>query len=95
MHIDELQKEKREIETELKTMIADKAGLITDKYKVTWKSQIQRRIDTETFKNENPDLAQRYMCEKTIRVMRILKTRRPNNGTKRNSRNNTAAVFNQ
>ena len=75
MHIDELQKEKREIETELKTMIADKAGLITDKYKVTWKSQIQRRIDTETFKNENPDLAQRYMCEKSIRVMRITKNK--------------------
>ena len=36
MHIDEMTKEKREIETELKTLIKDKAGVITDRYKITW-----------------------------------------------------------
>lgn len=79
MHIEEMQKEKREIETELKTMIADKAGLITDTYKVSWKSQIQRRIDTDTFKTDNPDLAQKYMIEKAIRVMRITKNKEIDN----------------
>ena len=79
MHIKEMQKEKREIETELKTMIADKAGLITNTYKVSWKSQIQRRVDTDTFKTDNPDLAQKYMIEEAIRVMRIAKNKEIDN----------------
>ena len=79
MHIDEMTKEKREIETELKTVIADKAGFTTDKYKVTWKSQISRRIDTELLKTEHPDLVQKYMTEKATRVMRITKNKEIDN----------------
>lgn len=73
MHIEEMTKEKREIETELKTLIKDKAGVLTDKYKITWKSQISRRIDSEALKAECPDIAQKYMKESASRVMRIAK----------------------
>lgn len=73
MHIDEMTKEKKEIETELKTVIKDKAGFTTDKYKVTWKSQITRRIDTELLKTEEPGIAQKYMKESAYRVLRITK----------------------
>ena len=75
MHIEEMSKEKREIETELKSVIANKAGFTTDRYKVTWKSQISRRIDTELLKTEYPDLVQKYMTEKATRVMRITKNK--------------------
>lgn len=81
MHIDEMTKEKREIETELKTVIADKAGFTTDKYKVTWKSQISRLIDTELLKTKHPNLVQKYMVEKATRVMRITKNKEVENGT--------------
>lgn len=75
MHIEEMNKEKREIETELKTLIADKAGVVTDTYKVTWKTQITRRIDTDLLKTEQPELAQKYIKESTYRVMRITKNK--------------------
>lgn len=76
MHIDELNKEKREIETELKTVIAQKAGLTTDKYKVTWKTQTQTRLDTDRLKEEQPQIIKNYLQEKQFRVLRITKTRR-------------------
>ncbi len=73
MHIDEMTKEKREIETELKTLIKDKAGVLTDRYKITWKAQTSMRIDSATLKTECPEIAQKYMKESTSRVLRINK----------------------
>jgi putative phage-type endonuclease len=73
MHIDEMTKEKREIETELKTIIKDKMGVLTDKYKVTWKAQTSRRLDTDLIKTECPEIAEKYMKESVSRVMRIAK----------------------
>ena len=73
MHIEEMTKEKREIETELKTIIKDKAGVITNKYQISWKAQTSRRIDSELLKSECPEIAQKYMKECVSRVMRITK----------------------
>lgn len=73
MHIDEMTKEKREIETELKTLIKDKAGVLTDRYKITWKAQTSMRIDSALLKAECPDIAQKYMKESSSRVLRIAK----------------------
>jgi putative phage-type endonuclease len=73
MHIEEMTKEKREIETELKTLIKDKAGVITDRYKITWKAQTSKRIDSEALKADCPDIAQKYMKESVSRVLRINK----------------------
>lgn len=84
MHIDELNKEKREIETELKTVIAQKAGLTTDKYKVTWKTQTQTRLDTDRLKEEQPQIIKNYLQEKQFRVLRITKNKETKNGTKCN-----------
>lgn len=73
MHIDEMTKEKREIETELKTLIKDKAGVLTDRYKITWKAQTSMKIDLATLKAECPEIAQKYIKESTSRVLRINK----------------------
>ena len=73
MHIDEMTKEKREIETELKTIIKDKAGVLTNKYQISWKAQTSRRIDSELLKAECPEIAQKYTKETINRVMRITK----------------------
>lgn len=84
MHIEELNKEKREIETELKTVIAEKAGLTTDKYKVTWKTQIQNRLDTDRLREEQPQIIENYLQEKKFRVLRITKNKEINYDTKCN-----------
>ena len=73
MHIDEMTKEKREIETELKTLIKDNAGVLTDRYKITWKAQISKRIDSTKLKEECPEIAEKYMKESSSRVLRIAK----------------------
>ena len=73
MHIDEMTKEKREIETELKTIIKDKMGVLTDKYKITWKAQTSARIDSTALKAECPEIAEKYTKESVTRVMRIAK----------------------
>ena len=75
MHIEDLNKEKRELETELKTVIADKAGFTTDRYKVTWKTQTANRIDTDRLKDEQPEIIKNYMQEKKFRVLRITKNK--------------------
>lgn len=75
MHIEDLNKEKRELETELKTVIADKAGFTTDRYKVTWKTQTANRIDTDRLREEHPELIQSYLQEKKFRVLRITKNK--------------------
>lgn len=73
MHIEDLNKEKRELETELKTVIADKAGFTTDRYKVTWKTQTVNRIDTDRLKNEQLGIIKNYIQEKKFRVLKITK----------------------
>ncbi len=75
MHIEEMTKEKREIETELKTLIKDKAGVLTDKYKITWKSQISKRVNPVILNLliKSPKLKQKYVKESASRVMRIAK----------------------
>ena len=75
MHIEDLNKEKCELETELKTVIADKAGFTTDRYKVTWKTQTVNRIDTDRLKNEQPGIIKNYIQEKKFRVLRITKNK--------------------
>lgn len=75
MHIEDLSKEKRELETELKTVIADKAGFTTDRYKVTWKTQTANRIDTDRLKDEQPEIIKNYMQEKKFRILRITKNK--------------------
>lgn len=71
MQIKDMKDEQEKLETELKTMINEKAGILTKKYKVTWKTQISRRIDTKTLKEELPDIAEKFMSESASRVLRI------------------------
>ena len=79
MHRDEIGKEIKEIETELKATIAEKVGLITDSYKVTWKNQTRTALDTERLKEEQPEIYSKYTLTKNIRVLRITKNKEGKN----------------
>lgn len=70
MHRDDINKEIKEIETELKATIADKAGFLTDKYKVTWKLQTTRKLDTDRIKQEIKDIDNYYLSQQ-FRVLRV------------------------
>jgi len=73
MHIDEMSKEKEEIETQLKTAIAEKLGIVTDKYQVTWKTQQTSRLNTAMLKQDYPEIFRNYIQETQYRVLRITK----------------------
>ena len=85
MHRDEIGKEIKEIETELKATIAEKVGLITDSYKVTWKNQTRTALDTERLKEEQPEIYSKYTLTKNIRVLRITKNKEGKNDERINT----------
>lgn len=69
-HIDELVKQKDDLEARLKAIIGDKSGLITDKYKVTWKSQGGApRYLSEAMKADG--VFDKYAEPTTKRVLRV------------------------
>ena len=72
MHRDEINKEIKEIETELKAKIADNEGVLTDCYKITWKAQNSRKLDLERLQEEVKNLEDYYLTN-TYRVLRITK----------------------
>lgn len=72
MHRDEIGKEIKEIETEIKATIQDKMGLITDKYNVTWKNQAGAYIyDKEQMIQDG--VFEKYASQRMNRVLRITK----------------------
>lgn len=75
MHIKNLEDEKKGIETKLKDLIKDNLGIITPKYKVSWKEQTTKRLDTQRLKEERPETIADYSVESTYRVMRISKNK--------------------
>jgi len=75
MQIKDMQDEQKKLETELKSMIADKSGILTQKYKVTWNVQTTRRLDTTALKEEMPEIAAKFMSESSTRVLRISKNK--------------------
>ena len=79
MHIDELKKEKKELEAEIKNRIQDKMGILTDKYKITWKSQKQKIFDIESFRARFPNVSRKYVLENSFRVLRITENKEKKN----------------
>lgn len=62
--------EQEYLENKLKVFIGDSDG-IDDM--ITWKVQISTRFDTTGFKNEYPELAEKFSIESKSRVFKILK----------------------
>lgn len=68
-HISELDKEKKEIETNIKNLIQGSLGINTPKYKITWKEQSKTDIDTQKLKDD--ELYTKYSKTISYRVLRI------------------------
>lgn len=80
MHRDEIGKEIKEIETEIKATIKDKAGISTDTYKVTWRSQKGAPVyDKEQMVADG--VYDKYVSQPVFRVLRITKKKEVKNDT--------------
>lgn len=71
MHIEEMKKEKDEIEAQIKEYIGDNLGVKTSKYEVVWKPQTSKRLDTTMLKQDYPEIFNDYIQESNYRVLRI------------------------
>lgn len=72
MHRDEINGEIKEIETELKARIGENMGILTDRYKITWKTQSNRKLDTDRLKEDIKNFDDYYLTQ-SFRVLRITK----------------------
>lgn len=69
-----LEAKRDELETALKTALADRGDLLIYRGQklCSWKSQVRRRFDQKVFEAEHPDLAETYKTENELRVFRLL-----------------------
>lgn len=84
MHRDDMNNEIKEIETELKSIIKDNAGIKTPQYKITWRTQTANRLDTDRLKEEQPEIVNKYTLVKDYRVLRVTKNKEVTNGSSAN-----------
>jgi len=63
----EIDKQKNELRARMKTF----ETALTAKYKITWKGQITKRLDTEKMKQEEPATYERFIKETPTRVLRL------------------------
>lgn len=68
-HISDLEDEKKAIETNLKNLIQDSLGIMTPKYKVTWKEQSKTSVNTQALKDDG--IYDKYSTKSSYRVLRI------------------------
>ena len=69
MHIKEMEKQKDEVEAQLKQVIGDNLGVKTGEFVVTWKEQKRSGIDLDKMKQDH--LYEKYLMTKKSRVLRI------------------------
>lgn len=62
---------KQRYENQLKNILKENDEGLADGYKVTWKPQTRKRLDTNRIKKERPDLFEKYSITSTSRTMRI------------------------
>lgn len=66
-----LEKEISEQENTLKAMLGTYETGLTPVYKVSWKTQCAKRIDTEKMRKEEPGIYERFLKETASRVLRL------------------------
>jgi putative phage-type endonuclease len=71
--LNKMEKEKKEIEQEIKIAMADAETAICNKYRVNWKNISTSKVDIERIKLERPDIYKRYIKEVNSRRF-IIKT---------------------
>lgn len=73
MHIKGMKKEKDEAEARIKQVIGTSLGIQTEKYKVIWKTQVRKSVDTDKMKER--DIYKDYLKESESRVLRVTKNK--------------------
>jgi putative phage-type endonuclease len=62
---------KAEIENKIKAELQDAESGITDSFLVTWKNQVQQRVDTKSLKEKFPDIYKEVLKETSFRKFAV------------------------
>lgn len=62
-------------ENEVKALMKDRANAVTDRWTVSWRDQISRRLDTKKMKQEEPQTYERWLAESKTRVFKVKKVK--------------------
>ena len=68
-NISVLEEEKEVLELDLKNAISNHIGILTEKYKVTWKAQTSNKVSVEKLKADG--IYEKYLDKSSTRVLRI------------------------
>lgn len=63
-------------ENHIKALLKERQAGITDRWKISWKDVVSRRIQTEKMKKEAPDLYRDWSAESKTRTFRVSKVRK-------------------
>jgi predicted phage-related endonuclease len=63
------------LKNQIISYISEAGGMITDKYKVSYKTQTRESLDTTALKAECEDIYNKYKKISSFRVMRISKNK--------------------
>lgn len=69
--IKRLEEDKNEIENKVKAALADHESGSVDGWRVSWKPQTRKTVDTKALAAELPEVAEKFARESTSRVLRI------------------------
>lgn len=69
--IKELQEISKGYESKIKATMGEAENCLVDNYKVAWKNQERRSVDTKKLKDENPEIYNEYLKVTKTRVLRI------------------------
>jgi len=67
-------------ENSLKILLKENEAGVVGEYKITWKNQSAKRLDTKELKANEPELFEKYAKQTETRVFRVSKNKGGNNG---------------
>jgi putative phage-type endonuclease len=73
--IEEQKQAREETANQLKVIVEDREALVAGEYKVNWKTQTSKRVDTKALKVSEPDIWERFAYEQTSRPLKVTKTK--------------------
>jgi putative phage-type endonuclease len=73
--IEEQKQAREETANQLKVIVEDREALVAGEYKVGWKTQTSKRVDTKALKVSEPEIWERFAYEQTSRPLKVTKTK--------------------
>jgi len=73
--IEEQKQAREETANQLKVIVQDREALVAGEYKVGWKTQVAKRVDTKALKVSEPEIWERFAYEQTSRPLKVTKVK--------------------